>query len=184
MPTLALKRNEAKEKNQEPLIQPAITDLKSLANKLIQQASQLPASDTIYDDGETEEGEVLLDMEIEGVRCLILRTHSKMASATVMLSPREQEIAGMIAKGYNFIRSTTLITRTFNEERCSRMIAKGYPNKTIAAVLDISAWTVCTHIRRVFAKLGVGSRAEMVAKLLEKKSLNGSTPNAQPHSFK
>ena len=158
MPTLALKRNEAKEKNQEPLIQPAITDLKSLANKLIQQASQLPASDTIYDDGETEEGEVLLDMEIEGVRCLILRTHSKMASATVMLSPREQEIA--------------------------RMIAKGYPNKTIAAVLDISAWTVCTHIRRVFAKLGVGSRAEMVAKLLEKKSLNGSTPNAQPHSFK
>ncbi len=156
MPTLALKRNEAKEKNQEPLIQPAITDLKSLANKLIQQASQLPASDTIYDDGETEEGEVLLDMEIEGVRCLILRTHSKMASATVMLSP--QEIA--------------------------RMIAKGYPNKTIAAVLDISAWTVCTHIRRVFAKLGVGSRAEMVAKLLEKKSLNGSTPNAQPHSFK
>ncbi len=158
MPTLALKKNEAKEKNQEPLTQPAITDLKSLANKLIQQASQLSASNTIYGDGEAEEDEVLLDMEIEGVRCLILRTHSKTASATIMLSPREQEIA--------------------------RMIAKGYPNKTIAAVLDISAWTVCTHIRRVFAKLGVGSRAEMVAKLLEKKSLNGSAPNAQPHSFK
>ena len=58
-----------------------------------------------------------------------------------MLSPREQEIA--------------------------RMVAEGYPNKTIAAVLDISSWTVCTHMRRIFAKLNVRSRAAMVARLLE-----------------
>jgi DNA-binding CsgD family transcriptional regulator len=47
------------------------------------------------------------------------------------------------------------------------MVAKGYPNKIIAAVLEISAWTVCTHMRRVFAKLGVSTRAAMVARLLE-----------------
>ena len=47
------------------------------------------------------------------------------------------------------------------------MVAEGYPNKTIAAVHDISSWTVRTHLRRVFAKLGVGSRAAMVARLLE-----------------
>jgi len=47
------------------------------------------------------------------------------------------------------------------------MVAKGYPNKTIAAVLDISSWTVGTHLRRIFAKLGVGSRAAMVAQLLQ-----------------
>ena len=47
------------------------------------------------------------------------------------------------------------------------MVAKGYANKTIAAVLDISCWTVGTHLRRIFAKLGVGSRAAMVAKLLQ-----------------
>jgi DNA-binding CsgD family transcriptional regulator len=58
-----------------------------------------------------------------------------------MLSPREQEIA--------------------------RMVARGYPNKTIARVLDISTWTVGTHLRRMFAKLSVGSRAAMVARLLE-----------------
>lgn len=34
-------------------------------------------------------------------------------------------------------------------------------------MLNISAWTVCTHLRRIFAKLGVGSRAAMVAELLE-----------------
>jgi DNA-binding CsgD family transcriptional regulator len=47
------------------------------------------------------------------------------------------------------------------------MVAKGYPNKMIAAVLDISPWTVCTHLRRIFAKLGVCSRAAMVARLAD-----------------
>jgi DNA-binding CsgD family transcriptional regulator len=59
----------------------------------------------------------------------------------IQLSPREQEIV--------------------------RMVAKGHPNKIIADVLNISSWTVCTHLRRIFAKLGVGSRAAMVAQLLE-----------------
>jgi DNA-binding CsgD family transcriptional regulator len=84
---------------------------------------------------------VILDVEVNGVRCLLVRLRSKPPGMQVMLSPREQEIA--------------------------RMVAKGYPNKTIAAVLDISSWTVGTHLRRIFAKLGVGSRAAMVAKLLQ-----------------
>ena len=33
----------------------------------------------------------------------------------------------------------------------------------VASALDISLWTVSTHMRRIFAKLGVNSRAEMVA---------------------
>ena len=47
------------------------------------------------------------------------------------------------------------------------MVARGYPNKTIASVLEISTWTVSTHLRRIFAKFGVRSRAAMVARLLE-----------------
>jgi DNA-binding CsgD family transcriptional regulator len=80
---------------------------------------------------------VILDVEVDGVRCLLLRVPEARAS----LSPRETEIA--------------------------RMVAKGYPNKTIASVLDISSWTVASHLRRVFSKLGVSSRAAMVARLLE-----------------
>jgi DNA-binding CsgD family transcriptional regulator len=89
-----------------------------------------------------EAADVLLDTEVDGVRCMLIRLQPRTAAhAQVVLSPREQEIA--------------------------RMVAAGYPNKTIAAVLDISSWTVGTHLRRVFAKLGVGSRAAMVARLLE-----------------
>jgi DNA-binding CsgD family transcriptional regulator len=53
------------------------------------------------------------------------------------------------------------------EREIARMIAEGHTNKTVAAVLEISSWTVSTHLRRIFAKLGVASRAAMVARLIE-----------------
>ena len=53
------------------------------------------------------------------------------------------------------------------EREIARMIAKGYTNRTVALVLDISPWTVDTHLRRVFAKLGVRSRSAMVAQLID-----------------
>ena len=63
------------------------------------------------------------------------------AAGTSPLSPREREI--------------------------TRLVAKGLPNKTIAAILDISPWTVATHLRRIFAKLGIHSRTAMISALLE-----------------
>jgi two-component system nitrate/nitrite response regulator NarL len=84
--------------------------------------------------------EVLVDTEVDGIRYLLVRM-PRPNGKRIQLSPREQEIV--------------------------RMVAKGHPNKVIADVLSISSWTVCTHLRRIFAKLGVGSRAAMVAQLLE-----------------
>jgi DNA-binding CsgD family transcriptional regulator len=89
--------------------------------------------------------EVMLDLEIEGVPYRLIRVLPPdgplNGKTPVSLSPREREIV--------------------------RLVAKGLPNKSIAEVLDISLWTVATHLRRVFAKLGVGTRAEMVAKIFE-----------------
>ncbi len=82
---------------------------------------------------------ILLDREIGGARYVLLRAPS-CARETASLSPREQEIV--------------------------RMVAAGHPNKVIADILEISSWTVSTHLRRIFAKLGVASRAAMVAKIL------------------
>jgi DNA-binding CsgD family transcriptional regulator len=81
-----------------------------------------------------------VDTEVDGQRYLLIRMPLP-DHGPIRLSPREQEIV--------------------------RMVAKGHPNKVIADVLNISSWTVCTHLRRIFAKLGVGSRAAMVAQLLQ-----------------
>jgi DNA-binding CsgD family transcriptional regulator len=84
--------------------------------------------------------EILIDTQVDGARYLLVRV-PEARPLLIPLSPREQEIV--------------------------QMVAKGYPNKTIAGVLNISTWTVCTHLRRTFAKLGVTSRAAMVARLME-----------------
>jgi len=95
---------------------------------LVKQLAKAAGADTL-------EGELLLDVAIDGIRCVLTRADE---GDEVTLSPREREIA--------------------------RLVAEGHPNKIIAAELDISAWTVGTHLRRIFAKLGVASRAAMVAR--------------------
>jgi DNA-binding CsgD family transcriptional regulator len=82
--------------------------------------------------------QVLFDIDVDGRRYMLIRS-VPMERCTFSLSPREREIV--------------------------RMVAQGSPNKVIAAVLNISSWTVCTHLRRIFAKLDVTSRAAMVAKV-------------------
>jgi DNA-binding CsgD family transcriptional regulator len=51
---------------------------------------------------------------------------------------------------------------TARELQIAAFIALGYSNKQIANRLQISEWTVSTHLRRTFIKLGVDSRAAMV----------------------
>ena len=51
---------------------------------------------------------------------------------------------------------------TERELQIARLVALGRLNKQIAHQLHISEWTVATHLRRIFAKLGVDRRAAMV----------------------
>lgn len=53
---------------------------------------------------------------------------------------------------------------TRREREVVALVARGRLNKQIADELGISEWTVSTHVRRVLVKLGVGTRAEMVAR--------------------
>ena len=109
--------------------------LRSLVSKL--QKSIYPVSPD--GDGTSLGEQVLLDVEIGDVRLVAVRRAAP--SPMSMLSPREREIA--------------------------RMVALGHPNKTIASVLDISSWTVASHLRRVFMKLQVTSRAAMITRLYD-----------------
>ncbi len=113
-------------------------DVQEMVRELTRRALHPNEGETGGADGRREE--VVFEMEVDGTRCLLLRPASREASDAVALSPREREIA--------------------------RLISLGNPNKTIAAILDISSWTVSTYLRRIFAKLGVSSRAAMVAKLM------------------
>ena len=78
---------------------------------------------------------------MDGVDYALARSVLQSHQQSVGLSPREQAIIRLI-------------------------IIKGHSNKTIARIIDISPWTVATHLRRVFAKLEVSSRSEMVARVL------------------
>lgn len=85
--------------------------------------------------------EVVLCIEVDGIRYTLTHQRAPADRPPVALSAREREIA--------------------------RLISAGHTNKTVAAILEISLWTVDTHIRRIFAKLGVRSRSAMVARLAE-----------------
>ncbi|MBB6143574.1 DNA-binding CsgD family transcriptional regulator [Silvibacterium bohemicum] len=127
-----------------------VTDaLQTLVGLTQEKLSARETGKLLEESGET----ILLDTEINGHRYLLVRMPPPIADM-IHLSPREQEIV--------------------------RMVAKGHPNKVIADVLNISSWTVCTHLRRIFAKLGVGSRAAMVARILEMRSFNDDS-NALHH---
>ena len=135
----ALVRMEPSYEDQDTYVTEAFKTLVGLVEKISAGAVDKP--------GENNSEDILIDTEVKGARYLLVRLPQS-AATRIQLSPREQEIV--------------------------RMVAKGHPNKVIADVLNISAWTVCTHLRRIFAKLGVGSRAAMVARLLEVGVLNGS----------
>jgi DNA-binding CsgD family transcriptional regulator len=114
-------------------------DVQEAARRLLSLVSRLPTGSA--DDG------VVLDLVVDGARCVITRSlrreqgHGARATQPPVspLTPREQEIA--------------------------RMVGDGFTNKEIASVLEISSWTVSTHLRRIFGKLDVGTRAAMVARL-------------------
>jgi DNA-binding CsgD family transcriptional regulator len=88
-----------------------------------------------------DDEEVVLAVELDGVRYTLTQQQTTEVRPRIALSAREREVA--------------------------RLISIGHTNKTVAAVLEISLWTVDTHLRRIFTKLGVRSRSAMVARLAE-----------------
>lgn len=127
-----------------PVSEPALYTCEDLVRLLVRQrASQSDCSPQTRDQANGQHHnneEIILDVDLDGAHYLLIRLPNE-SRPHVQLSPREHEIV--------------------------RMVAKGHSNKIIADVLNISSWTVCTHLRRIFAKLGVGSRAAMVAKTME-----------------
>ena len=99
---------------------------------------------------EIAEYEELERFKIQGQLCAIVKVEGS--------SSTEIDIASLL---------------TERELQITTLVASGRSNKQIANQLQISEWTVSTHLRRIFIKLGVDSRAAMVyccASLIQKTS--------------
>ena len=57
---------------------------------------------------------------------------------------------------------------TRRESEILRYLGAGHTDKTISAILGISAWTVHAHVKSIFEKLGVHTRAEAVMRYMQK----------------
>lgn len=72
----------------------------------------------------------------------------------------ERRILAMALRG---VKDPELTSR---EAEILRFLAQGLSNRGIAKELSIAEGTVKMHVSRVFSKLGVTSRAELLAKVL------------------
>jgi DNA-binding CsgD family transcriptional regulator len=79
------------------------------------------------------------------------------------------EVAGRKGRGkHDFTeRGQKHIRLSPRERELAELVAQGLSDKEMAQTLGISRWTVASHLRRVYSKLGVRTRAEMVAHLLQ-----------------
>lgn len=141
MPLQAVRERTATQR-QEVFVAPPPEEL---LKRLIEYAASEDESRIVKRRAAEQSDEVVFEAEIDGMRYYVVRQRPQPTTTPVSLSPRELAIA--------------------------RLIAKGLPNKTISDVLEISPYTVATHLRRIFIKLDVSSRAAMVARLLEENIL-------------
>jgi DNA-binding NarL/FixJ family response regulator len=86
-------------------------------------------------------------------------------------APMTSEIARRVVESFrqrartrdDFVRLTT------REEEVLVMLSKGYSNKEIADRIDLSVDTVRSHLKHIYEKMHVRSRAEAVARYMTSK---------------
>ena len=89
---------------------------------------------------------------------LLLKSHAYLAAYDNMNQSRQRDIVCQIK---------TLDPLTPREQEVLQLILSGKSNREIAGALFISESTVKTHVRNIFSKYDVGSRAELISTLLK-----------------
>jgi DNA-binding NarL/FixJ family response regulator len=88
--------------------------------------------------------------------CLRGRDGRPGPTALTIEPAKSAQIAPIIVEAYGL---------TQREQQITRAVARGLSNPEIGLHLSLSAHTVRDHLKAIFAKTGVTSRGELVAKL-------------------
>lgn len=89
------------------------------------------------------------------------------AHRSVQILRRRLRDLGVRVAGQSKERSDGTSDLTAAEERVARLVADGMSNRDVAERLAISRYTVDAHLRRIFTKVGVSSRAELAARMTQ-----------------
>jgi len=71
---------------------------------------------------------------------------------------------------------STLTQLTPQQLHIVRLVAEGATNKEVATRLFLSPRTIDYHLRKIFSKLGISSRGELIRSSLEGDRLHGGAP--------
>jgi len=109
--------------------------------------------------------------------CLRGRDGHPGPTALTIEPAKSAQIAPIIVEAYSL---------TPREQEITRSVARGLSNPEIAAELFLSPHTVRDHLKAIFAKVGVSSRGELVAKLFAEHygpALHDLANTAVQHTF-
>ncbi len=134
---------------EELLVEAAERSLASLA-----RGDALPTPPRLPNGSVVAVARIEGDPVFGGARCAAVRVEpTQKAAAFEILSKREREIA--------------------------RLLVAGYSGVNVAAISGLSENTVRTYVRRLYAKLDVNNRADLVRKLVSPESRTRAAPSSQ-----
>jgi DNA-binding NarL/FixJ family response regulator len=117
------------------------------------------------DDGDfAEASDSPKEVVVRGRKYLLVPIDSPAALGQAAASAKGPSVAAPRALGNGAAPIDARERLTSREREIAELVAKGHGNKQIAAELRISEWTVSAHLRRMYVKLGVDTRAAMVTK--------------------
>ncbi|NJL10155.1 MAG: helix-turn-helix transcriptional regulator [Calothrix sp. SM1_7_51] len=139
--------------------------LKVLIRKLIKQLESPTSHKVLLETGEVI-NEVIFESDIDGVHYCLVRCSE---AASPNAQPQQTDCCDILPNSDTTDQNQEpeKINLSPREIAIAKLVAQGLPNKSIGTYLDISPWTVATHLKRIFVKLGVSSRTAMVARLVE-----------------
>lgn len=76
-------------------------------------------------------------------------------------------------------QNTAMDTLSRREREIARLLVAGYSGVNVAAIAGLSENTVRTYVRRLYLKIGVSNRADLVRKLMAPEPKVGTGPSSQ-----